>query len=68
MCSKEWPYLALLGGEALGPVRFVVPVKGDAGGISQEWMGGWGSTLLKAKGREDGGEGLQRGERKGDNI
>jgi hypothetical protein len=27
------------------------PVRGDARGVRQEWVCGWGSTLLGAKGR-----------------
>lgn len=34
--------------------RLVAPAKGDASVVRQEWMGWWGSTLLKAKGRGDG--------------
>jgi hypothetical protein len=32
------------------------PEKGDARGMRQEWVDGWGSTLLEAKGR-----GIRRG-------
>jgi hypothetical protein len=27
------------------------PEKGDARGVKQEWMGGWGSSLLDKRGR-----------------
>jgi hypothetical protein len=30
------------------------PVKEDARRVRQEWVGGWGHTLLQAKGRGDG--------------
>ena len=42
--------------------------KGDARGVRQEWVGGWGSTLLEANGRGFG-RGFCEGETgKGDNI
>jgi hypothetical protein len=40
--------------------RLDAPEKGDARGMRLEWVGGWVSTLLEAKGREMGGG--QRGD------
>jgi len=34
--------------------------------VSQECVDGWRSTILEAKGREDGMRGLQRGDREGE--
>jgi hypothetical protein len=34
--------------------RFDAPAQGDDEGVGQESVGGWGSTLIEAKGREDG--------------
>lgn len=31
--------------------RLVAPAKGDSRGVRQEWVGGWESNLLEAKGR-----------------
>ena len=36
--------------------RLDAPEKGDTRGVRQEWVDGWGNTLLEAKGsRWDGG-------------
>ena len=48
--------------------RLMAPVKGNAREVRQKWVGGWVSTLLQAKGREDGMEGCRGETRKGDNI
>ena len=33
--------------------RFDAPLLGDAGGVGLERMGGWRSTLIESKGREE---------------
>jgi hypothetical protein len=33
--------------------RLVAPEKGVVGGVSREWVSGWGNTPLEAKGRGD---------------
>ena len=38
-------------GRALVLWRLDAPAKEDARGMTQEWVGWWGSTLLEAKGR-----------------
>jgi hypothetical protein len=40
--------------------RVVAIMKGDAGRVSREWMGVWGSTFIEAKGRRMG-EGFAEG-------
>jgi hypothetical protein len=49
-----------MGGKALGPWRFDVPVKGGAEAVGQERVGGWRSTLIEAKWREERAD-LRRG-------
>jgi len=50
ICSRGWPYLTLIGGEALGPVEACYPgVRGCPSG--EAGVGGWGSTLIEARGR-----------------
>jgi hypothetical protein len=49
--------------------RLVAEAKGDErGGVKQEWVGGWGSTLLELKRRGDGVGELQRGDQEGEHI
>ena len=38
--------------------KFKAPEKGDARGVRQEWLGGWGSTLLETKGNGTEGGGV----------
>jgi hypothetical protein len=51
------PYLESMGGEALVLWRFDAPVYGNARGVRGEWVGGFGSTLLEARGRGMGRDG-----------
>jgi hypothetical protein len=37
-----------MGGEGLGSVKADAPLYGNAGVGSQEWLGGWRSTLVEA--------------------
>lgn len=39
-----------------------VPAKVNARAVRREWMGGWVSTLLKAKRRRDGVVGVRKGD------
>ena len=39
-------------------VLWRLPVKGNARALKQEWVGGWGSTLVEEKGRYEGIGGL----------
>ena len=39
--------------------RFDVPGKVDVGAVGQECMDEWGSTLIKAKGRRERGNGME---------
>jgi hypothetical protein len=41
ICSRGWPYLASMGGEALGPVDALWPSIGDDRGVRWEWEGEW---------------------------
>ena len=48
--------------------RLVAPVYGDVREVKQEWVCVCGSTLIEAKGSEDGMGVLQRGDWEGGNI
>ena len=53
ICSRLLPYLASVGGEALGPVEAFVQVKVDVRGLRQEWVSGHAENHpLRGKGEE----------------
>ena len=46
-------------------LRLIAPVKGDAGGVNQESVCGWGCNLQETNGRWNGSGGLWRGDQEG---
>jgi hypothetical protein len=42
ICSRVWPSLSLMGGEALGPVKVLCPSIGECQDQEWEWVG-WGA-------------------------
>jgi hypothetical protein len=42
ICSRGWPSLSSMGGEALGPVKVLCPSIGEHRGQEWEWVG-WGA-------------------------
>ena len=51
MCSIGWPYLASMGGEAVGPVKARCPSVGNVRVVRWEWVTVWRSTLIEGMGR-----------------
>ena len=49
------------------PSRFDAPTYGKAGAVGQESMGGWGCTLIQAKGRGKANVGWRIGRGKTEN-
>jgi len=63
ICSRRWHCLASVGEEALGPVKLISTVYGNARVLRWEWVGRRDSILIEA------GGGVREGETgKGDNI
>jgi hypothetical protein len=53
ICSRGWPHLPSMVREALCSL---VPTMGNARCVKQEWVDGWESIFVEAKGGEMGGE------------
>jgi hypothetical protein len=51
ICSREWPFQASIGGEALGHVKAQCSSVGECEDREGEGVGGWGSTLTEARER-----------------
>jgi hypothetical protein len=66
MCSRGWPYLASMGGEALGSVKAPCPSVGGARAVRSKWVGRGAPSQKQG---EEMGYGSFGGETwKGDNI
>lgn len=53
ICSRGWPYLTSMRGEALGPVKAQCPRVGEGQVRKMGW--GLGGTLIEAEGRKGWG-------------
>ena len=57
ICSRGWPHLASVEGEALGPVKAQCPSVGESLGGEAHWvLGRWENTFIEA----EGGQGVCR--------
>jgi hypothetical protein len=70
MRSREWPYWASVGGEALCLVKAQCPSVGECQGWEAEWVRGWGEHPHKSRGKGDMVGAFRQGVviQKGDNI